>query len=118
MSESWFEKAARAADLDYDETRHREMDGLNLEVDTMVQKSRQLQAQLRTELSLPLPRVDGSDSMKTKYITPEIVARLRSVGDNAIDVLNQKIDETKEWKRKSRKATREDEMNSVGSLFP
>ncbi|CCD71883.1 ATP-dependent RNA helicase [Caenorhabditis elegans] len=113
MSESWFEKAARAADLDYDETRHREMDGLNLEVDTMVQKSRQLQAQLRTELSLPLPRVDGSDSMKTKYITPEIVARLRSVGDNAIDVLNQKIDETKEWKRKSRKATREDEMNSM-----
>ncbi|KAF1769504.1 hypothetical protein GCK72_001321 [Caenorhabditis remanei] len=113
MSESWFEKAAREADLDYDETRNREMGGLNLEVDSMIKKSRQLQAELRSELSVALPRSDGSDSMRTKYITPEIVSRLRSVGDNAIDVLNQKIEETKEWKRKSRKAAQADEMNTV-----
>ena len=113
MSESWFEKAAREADLDYDETRNREMGGLNLEVDSMIKKSRQLQAELRSEISVALPRSDGSDSMRTKYITPEIVSRLRSVGDNAIDVLNQKIEETKEWKRKSRKAAQADEMNTV-----
>ncbi|CAI2348928.1 unnamed protein product [Caenorhabditis sp. 36 PRJEB53466] len=113
MSESWFEKAARAADLDYDETRHREMDGLNSEVDGMLQKSRQLQAQLRDELAALLPRPDGSDSLRTKYITPEIVAKLRSVGDDAIDVLHQKMEETKEWKRKSRKAARTDETNSM-----
>ncbi|CAP33331.1 Protein CBG14927 [Caenorhabditis briggsae] len=113
MSESWFEKAAREADLDYDETRSREMGGLNLEVDEMIRKSRQLQSQLRSELSAPLPRSDGSDSMRTKYITAEIVSRLRAVGDNAIDVLNQKIEDTKEWKRKNRKATKTDEMNSM-----
>ncbi|UMM10982.1 hypothetical protein L5515_000493 [Caenorhabditis briggsae] len=113
MSESWFEKAAREADLDYDETRSREMGGLNLEVDEMIRKSRQLQSQLRSELSAPLPRPDGSDSMRTKYITAEIVSRLRAVGDNAIDVLNQKIEDTKEWKRKNRKATKTDEMNSM-----
>ncbi|CAL2029816.1 unnamed protein product [Caenorhabditis brenneri] len=113
MSESWFEKAAREADLEYDETRNREMGGLNLEVDSMVKKSRQLQSKLRSELLIPLPRPDGSDSIHTKYITPEIINRLRSVDTNAIDVLNKKIEETKEWKRKSRKAAQGDELNSV-----
>lgn len=113
MSESWFEKAAREADLDYDETRNREMGGLNLEVDTMIKKSRQLQSQLRSELSVPLPRLDGTDSIHTKYITPEIVSRIRSGGENAIDVLNKKIEETKEWKRKSRKNAQANELNSM-----
>uniref|UniRef100_A0A1I7U5U6 RNA helicase n=1 Tax=Caenorhabditis tropicalis TaxID=1561998 RepID=A0A1I7U5U6_9PELO len=82
-------------------------------IDTMVKKTRQLQSQLRSELSNSLPQPDGSDSIRTKYITPEIIARLRSNGDNAIDVLNKKIEETKEWKRKSRKAAQSDETNTT-----
>uniref|UniRef100_A0A8R1DMU0 Helicase C-terminal domain-containing protein n=4 Tax=Caenorhabditis japonica TaxID=281687 RepID=A0A8R1DMU0_CAEJA len=113
MSESWFEKTCREADLDYDDARSREMNGYNSEVDVMINKSRQLQFQLREELANSLPRPDGSDSMRTKYITPEIVSKLRSVGDNAIDVLHQKMEETKEWKRKSRKAAREADFNSM-----
>uniref|UniRef100_A0A1I7U5U5 RNA helicase n=1 Tax=Caenorhabditis tropicalis TaxID=1561998 RepID=A0A1I7U5U5_9PELO len=85
-------------------------------IDTMVKKTRQLQSQLRSELSNSLPQPDGSDSIRTKYITPEIIARLRSNGDNAIDVLNKKIEETKEWKRKSRKAAQSDETNTMISV--
>ncbi|CAI5445770.1 unnamed protein product [Caenorhabditis angaria] len=113
-SESWFEKTAREADLEYDGMRNREMNGLNSEVDDMINKSRKLQAELRDELQIPLPKADGTDSLKTRYITPDVLSQIKAVGESAIDVLHQKMEETKEWKKKSRKAAKLDEMGDDG----
>ncbi|CAD6188182.1 unnamed protein product [Caenorhabditis auriculariae] len=104
LNESWFEKTAREAGLEYDETRNRELEGANEEVDQMKNKERQIRNELGIELERPLPRQNGSDYLKTRYITPDIVSKLNATKESAIDLFHEKKAEAKEWKKRNRKA--------------
>lgn len=78
MNETWFERTAREAELDYDD-RSTERIHANIDYNESMNKQNKLKVELKGELAVPLPDVQRINLPKTRFITPEINALYRKV---------------------------------------
>ncbi|EYB91308.1 hypothetical protein Y032_0207g2018 [Ancylostoma ceylanicum] len=106
LSENWFTKMIREADLEMDDMREHEQANANDEMNSIKAQEAELQAELRAELAEPLPSVDRLNIPKTRYINPDVVAqytKITSTSTNTLDSLEEKLAEVEEKKKKARK---------------
>ncbi|KIH59713.1 DEAD/DEAH box helicase, partial [Ancylostoma duodenale] len=106
LSENWFTKMIREADLEMDDMREHEQANANDEMNSIKAQEAELQAELRAELAEPLPSVDRLNIPKTRYINPDVVAqyaKIKSTSTNTLDSLEEKLAEVEEKKKKARK---------------
>ncbi|KIH60306.1 DEAD/DEAH box helicase [Ancylostoma duodenale] len=106
LSENWFTKMIREADLEMDDMREHEQANANDEMNSIKVQEAELQAELRAELAEPLPSVDRLNIPKTRYINPDVVAqytKIKSTSTNTLDSLEEKLAEVEEKKKKARK---------------
>ncbi|KHN87221.1 ATP-dependent RNA helicase DDX24 [Toxocara canis] len=71
--ETWFEKAAREADLLLD-ARDREKENANEDLVDLRRQKKAAEGRLRAALALSLPPFDHVQLQKTRYITPEVMS--------------------------------------------
>ncbi|KJH52859.1 DEAD/DEAH box helicase [Dictyocaulus viviparus] len=79
LSENWFSKVLRDAELEMDDARQSEQASSNAAMDLIRAEETRLQAELKAELAAPLPSLDRMDLPKTRYINPDIIARYEKV---------------------------------------
>ncbi|VDL79301.1 unnamed protein product [Nippostrongylus brasiliensis] len=106
LSENWFDKIIREADLEMDDVRQTEQANSNEEMNSIKEKEIELQAELRAELAQPLPTIDKANLPKTRYINPDVIAQyaqVTSMSTNSLDSLEEKLAEAEMRKKKARK---------------
>ncbi|XGW17524.1 hypothetical protein V3C99_002263 [Haemonchus contortus] len=106
LSENWFDKIIREADLGVDDLRQAEQENSNNEMNSIKEKEIVLQAELRAELAEPLPSIAKINLPKTRYINPDVVAQYEKVSStsmNSLESLEEKLVEAEAQKRRARK---------------
>ncbi|CAJ0600191.1 unnamed protein product [Cylicocyclus nassatus] len=106
LTENWFDKMIREADLEMDDRREHEQNNANDEMNAIKSQEVELQAELRAELAEPLPNISQMNLPKTRYINPDVVAQYSKVASsstNTLESLEERLAEAEVKKKKARK---------------